>query len=164
MDRKEAIRIIVANGCLTREDRELLIYNAWGLDGSDEIFYLLPEDLMSELLDYDEPQEDIMSSKYDELVRLISELSYGQYSNEKLANILGEILDKQVNVIGDDPILYSCPCCGKKTLWKRGEYDICSCCGWEDDGIEEDNKYSSPNHMTLGQGRRNYLLSGSYLG
>ena len=53
MDRKEAIRIIVANGCLTREDRELLIYNAWGLDGSDEIFYLLPEDLMSELLDYD---------------------------------------------------------------------------------------------------------------
>ena len=164
MDRKEAIRIIVANGCLTREDRELLIYNAWGLDGSDEIFYLLPEDLMSELLDYDEPQEDIMSSKYDELVRLISELSYGQYSNEKLANILGEILDKQVNVIGDDPILYSCPCCGKKTLWKRGEYDICSCCGWEDDGIEEDNKYSPPNHMTLGQGRRNYLLSGSCLG
>ena len=47
MDRKEAIRIIVANECLTREDRELLIYNAWGLDGSDEIFYLLPEDLMS---------------------------------------------------------------------------------------------------------------------
>jgi hypothetical protein len=164
MDRKEAIRIIVANECLTREDRELLIYNAWGLDGSDEIFYLLPEDLMSELLDYDEPQEDIMSSKYDELVRLISELSYGQYSNEKLASIVGEILDKQVDVIGDDPILYPCPCCGKKTLWKRGEYDICSCCDWEDDGIEEDNKYSSPNHMTLEQGRRNYLLSGSCFG
>lgn len=25
--------------------------------------------------------------------------------------------------------------------------------------IEEDNKYSSPNHMTLGQGRRNYCFA-----
>ena len=71
---------------------------------------------------------------------------------------------KQMDAIGDDPILYPCPCCRKKTLWKRGEYDICSCCGWEDDGFEEDDKYSSLDHMTLGQGRRNYLLSGGCLG
>lgn len=74
MNREEAIRIIIADECLTREDRELLIYNAWGLDGSDEIFYYLPENLRSELLNYEEPQEDIMSSKYDELVKRISEL------------------------------------------------------------------------------------------
>ena len=84
---------------MTREDRELLIYNAWGLDGSDEIFYLLPEDLMSELLDYDEPQEDIMSSKYDELVRLISELSYGQYSNEKLPAVERKLFGNVENMI-----------------------------------------------------------------
>ena len=28
---------------------------------------------------------------------------------------------KQVDVIGDDPILYPCPCCRKKTLWRRGK-------------------------------------------
>lgn len=164
MNREEAIKIIVANECLTKEDRELLIYNAWGLDESDEVFYHLPGNLQSELLDYDEPQEDIMSSKYNELVKLISELSYGQYSNEKLSCIVSEILDKQVDVTGEEPIQYPCPCCGKKTLWKRGEYDICSCCGWEDDGNEEVDKYSSPNHMTLKQGKRNYSLSGSCLG
>lgn len=164
MNREEAIKIIVADECLSKEDRELLIYNAWGLDDSDELFYLLSENLQNELLDYDEPKEDIMSSKYDELVKLISESSYGRYSNEKLSSVVSGILDKQVIVTGEEPIQYPCPCCGKRTLSKRGEYDICSCCGWEDDGNEEEDKYSPPNHMTLKQGRRSYLLSGSCLG
>ena len=84
MNREEAIKIIVADECLSKEDRELLIYNAWGLDESDEVFYHLPGNLQSELLDYDEPQEDIMSSKYNELVKLISELSYGHTSLQLL--------------------------------------------------------------------------------
>lgn len=32
---------------------------------------------------------------------------------------------------------YSCPCCGHLTLGERGGYEICSECGWEDDGQDD---------------------------
>ena len=65
-------------------------------------------------------------------------------------------------VYGEQPEEYIRLCCGEKTLSTRGEYDICSNCGWEDDGIVEEEKYSNPNHMTLKQGRKNYLLHGKW--
>lgn len=162
IDREQAIKIIAANEVvnISKEDRELLIYNSWGLDETDKEFYLLPTDLRKELLDFDEPQENIMSSKYDKLVKISCESSYEQYTNEKLANIVMEILKCKVVIIGQNPLKHSCPCCGKNTLSICGEYDICSCCGWEDDGIIDEEKYSNPNHMTLKQGKNNYRLYG----
>jgi hypothetical protein len=44
----------------------------------------------------------------------------------------------QANVFaaaGDSP--YSCPCYGHATLGARGGYEICSECGWQDDGQDE---------------------------
>src|SRR5712671_3874409 len=32
---------------------------------------------------------------------------------------------------------YTCPCCGHTTLDERGAYEICSECGWEDDGQDD---------------------------
>ena len=32
---------------------------------------------------------------------------------------------------------YTCPCCGHLTLSERGGYEICSECGWEDDGQDD---------------------------
>lgn len=32
---------------------------------------------------------------------------------------------------------YSCPCCGHVSLAERGGYEICSECGWEDDGQDD---------------------------
>lgn len=162
MDRKQAIDIIAANECenISLEDREVIIFNAWGMDEEDEIFHLLSLSLRKELLGFEEPQADIMSSRYDTLVRLLCEYSYRGYSNENLANMVSNILKKPVIVYGEQPEEYACPCCGEKMFSTRGEYDICSNCGWEDDGIEEEEEYSDPNHMTLKQGRENYLLYG----
>lgn len=83
------VKIIAANEVvnISKEDRELLIYNSWGLDETDKEFYLLPTDLRKELLDFDEPQENIMSSKYDKLVKISCESSYKQYTNEKIEAI-----------------------------------------------------------------------------
>lgn len=162
MNRKQAIKIIVANEWenITVEDRELIIFNAWGLDERDKIFHSLSFSLQEELLSFEEPQEDIMSSKYDALVRILCESSYSEYSNKELAAMVSDILKQPIIVNGKTPEKYDCPCCGENTLSIRGEYDICSNCGWEDDGIEMESRYSNPNHMTLKQGKENYLLYG----
>jgi hypothetical protein len=48
----------------------------------------------------------------------------------------------------------------------RGQYDICPVCFWEDDGQDDadaaTNRYFGPNHMSLTQGRENYLRFGAY--
>lgn len=162
MDRRQAIKIIAASECdsISPEDRGAIILNAWGLDERDEIFHLLPSSLREELLSFGEPQADIMSSQYDTLVRELCESGYSEYPNEELAAIVSDILKRPVTVDGKRPEKQVCPCCGEKTLSIRGEYDICSNCGWEDDGIEEEGKYSDSNHMTLKQGKENYLLCG----
>lgn len=164
MDRKQTIEIIATNEYkkVSPEDREAIIVNAWGLDDADEIFHLLSLSLRQELLNFEEPQADTMSPRYDTLVKLLCEYSYSGYSNENLGNMVSNILKKTVIVYGEQPEEYICLCCGEKTLSTRGEYDICSNCGWEDDGIVEEEKYSNPNHMTLKQGRKNYLLHGKW--
>lgn len=45
-----------------------------------------------------------------------------------------------VNVIKpehSDGQLYACPCCAESTLGERGSFEICSRCGWEDDGQDD---------------------------
>ncbi len=162
MDRNEAIKIIAAKEyeTITKEDRELLVYSGWGLDESDEEFYLMSKDLQEELLKFDAPQGDIMSSKYDMLAKIACEARYCNYLNEELENELLKIEGNPIMVEGKNPARYPCPCCGKKTLSMYAEYDICSNCGWEDSGCWKDEDYSSPNHMTLGEGRENYRLYG----
>lgn len=48
--------------------------------------------------------------------------------------------------------IVKCPVCGKETLdscW------ICGRCGWEYDGITEENEYSSCNKATVAEYRKN---------
>jgi hypothetical protein len=55
-----------------------------------------------------------------------------------------------------------CPCCHCKTLERRAQWEICPVCFWEDDGHEEPEVCSPPNHgLTLTQGRANYLAIGA---
>jgi hypothetical protein len=59
---------------------------------------------------------------------------------------------------------YTCPCCGDPTLAERGGYEMCSKCGWEDDG--QDNHDSDvvrggPNgSLSLEQARISYVRRG----
>jgi hypothetical protein len=52
--------------------------------------------------------------------------------------------------------MYTCPCCGYKTLPGRGDYDLCSVCWWEDDGVEP-WEISGPNGQTLVEAQQEYL-------
>jgi hypothetical protein len=55
---------------------------------------------------------------------------------------------------------YACPCCGFRTLYERGGFEICPVCYWEDDG-QDDNDAGTvrggPNGgLSLIQARANY--------
>ncbi len=56
-----------------------------------------------------------------------------------------------------------CPCCDYISLPERGSYLICPICFWEDDGIDVDelDAHSGPNHMTLREGRDNFIKYGA---
>ena len=52
--------------------------------------------------------------------------------------------------------MYSCPCCGYKTLPGRGDYDLCPVCWWEDDGAEPWDS-DGPNGRALIEAQLEYL-------
>jgi len=60
----------------------------------------------------------------------------------------------------------ACPCCGYDTIDRRGDYDICGICWWEDDG--QDNETANtvnggPNSLvSLTRARLNFLSDGIY--
>jgi hypothetical protein len=59
---------------------------------------------------------------------------------------------------------YTCPCCGHLTLAERGGYDICTACGWEDDGQDDHDSAlvrGGPNgRLSLDDGRAMYVSRG----
>jgi len=60
--------------------------------------------------------------------------------------------------------LFCCPCCGYATLEEANGYDICCICFWEDDGQDDpeaDECWGGPNHVSLTEGRMNYLRIGA---
>jgi rRNA maturation protein Nop10 len=50
--------------------------------------------------------------------------------------------------------IVNCPVCGKETL---DDYFICPTCGWEYDGITEENDFSSCNKTTVADYRKQNL-------
>ena len=60
---------------------------------------------------------------------------------------------------------YRCPCCSFKTLFGRGEDEICPVCFWEDDGQDEpdaDIALGGPNGtLSLTQARSNFQRLGA---
>jgi len=56
--------------------------------------------------------------------------------------------------------LHTCPCCGERTLSRSAAYEICSRCGWEDDGqgdADADEVRGGPNvGLSLTQARANW--------
>lgn len=59
---------------------------------------------------------------------------------------------------------YTCPCCGHRTLDERGAYEICSQCGWEDDGQDDHDSSvvrGGPNgRLSLDAARAEYVARG----
>lgn len=54
---------------------------------------------------------------------------------------------------------HTCPCCGYPTLMRRGQYDGCDVCGWEDDGQDDhdaDEVYGANGVLSLTTARTNF--------
>ena len=58
---------------------------------------------------------------------------------------------------------FQCPCCDHFTLGERRSFEVCPICAWEDDGqdLDELDLVSTPNHITLPQGRSNFQSFGA---
>src|SRR5262249_62011638 len=62
---------------------------------------------------------------------------------------------KSLTVIKAGPAkVKRCPCCNSRTLYGRGQFELCPVCYWEDDGMDQDNPW-------LGQARMNYRRFGA---
>lgn len=61
--------------------------------------------------------------------------------------------------------LYTCPCCGYKTLEEcpPGTFEICPICHWEDDNVQfEDPFYEGgANRVSLYEAQRNFMKYGA---
>lgn len=151
MNRNEAILIIIENKIsdLSKEEREELILNWWGIDNEDEEFDLLPQKLQQELSESDGPTHNIMHQIYNPLLKMAIKNQFIGVRNEYLSKLVSKILSKEIIVKGRIELLEECPCCHYKTLTERGQYEVCPVCFWEDDGSNDTIRYSYPNHMSI---------------
>lgn len=162
MDRVKAISLICEQEIekLTKESREEILLNWWGIDDEDLTFSMLPETLQQEILESDEPVADVMNSRYNPLLMEALKHEFIGVKNEYLSEMLLKIRDENILVEGEPEILFACPCCQYKTLKEHGQYSVCPVCFWEDDGNNEPTRYSSPNKMTLAEGRARFKKYG----
>jgi hypothetical protein len=57
----------------------------------------------------------------------------------------------------------TCPCCGYTTLSKRGIYEICPACYWEDDPVQfrDPDFQGGANKVSLRQAQQNFIRFGA---
>ena len=79
--------------------------------------------------------------------------TYQGVTNGFLSQVAEAITGKNVEVVGEVEPLLTCPCCHRRTLTERFNYDICGHCDWEDDGTEDAGIVSSVNGGTMDEYR-----------
>lgn len=57
---------------------------------------------------------------------------------------------------------HKCPVCGEYEFLEDNSLDICRVCGWQDDGVQEDDPDydGGANHVSLNQAKENYKKYG----
>jgi hypothetical protein len=123
-----------------------------------ELFHLSSEELAikTDNVKAENSFDELDEAPLNSHIRKYIENELASYTNAYLQSKLFNILNSDVKIIGNDPKLFPCVCCGYNTLGKRGEYLICNVCFWEDDGENALHVYSAPNHMTLAQAKNNF--------
>jgi hypothetical protein len=170
IDRRRAKELLAAHD-LTRKHRD------WR---ADELFCISVSDLHEQAEWHGVSSavgDEVMSNveheiadpehpRFDPVLLLSIQGDYVGATNTYLEKRLRQIGHEDVVVSGDVERLESCPCCGRRTLNGRGDYEICRVCWWEDDG--HDNAHASdvfggPNgNVSLTQGRMNFLRHGLF--
>ncbi|WP_225414454.1 CPCC family cysteine-rich protein [Stigmatella hybrida] len=148
---------------LSDEQRRSMLLDWWRLGPEDREWTSLPSQLQEEMQSSDEPGEP-HEPRYEPLLAVGIAHRYTGVKNSYLQR-KAQSLGIEVNSVEGEPETRQvCPCCHYRTLPERGGYTICNVCFWEDDGSDVPGHYSSPNHMTLLEGRENFLLHGSCSG
>jgi hypothetical protein len=148
---------------LTLDERAKVLSEWWVLDPEDEEWSELPGPLQEEIKAQDEVPSDAMPSKYDPLLRLAMLYETFGVRNSWLQATLSEMAgsDLSIEVVGEPEEMLECRCCEYLTIRERGVYEICPVCFWEDDGSQELDRMSGPNHMTLREARGNFSCFGA---
>ena len=78
---------------------------------------------------------------------------------EKLRTLVtGVSADENIFVLPLKRYMFKCPVCGKRTLQYRGVNDICTECGWEDEGSDDEDEETGANgDYTIRTYRKKYL-------
>lgn len=143
--RKEAITILAYKDLISldREGRESILIDEFQEDDAFEnIKYHMSPEYNAVILDH------LKGAYYGVLTSYI----------QKKVSLFFEV---DITVEGKEEFLYPCPCCSYNTLSSQGDWGICAVCFWEDDGfIQDETQYSGANHMTLKEGRENFLKTG----
>ncbi|WP_199539314.1 CPCC family cysteine-rich protein [Dyadobacter luteus] len=75
-------------------------------------------------------------------------------------------VEDQQEICKTSQSMYTCPCCGYKSLAEKASesiYEICPVCFWETDPVQNDNpEYEGgTNSVSLKAGQRNFLVFGA---
>jgi len=141
---------------LDTESRESYILDWWGIDEDDVEFSSLSAELQRQMLANEDPPNDSENYKYDELIIIALSAEFKGVTNAFLAENMITMGVGTYKVCGELEPLEICPCCEYRTLNSRGDYEICRLCNWEDNGADQLEQYSGPNHMTLGEAKKQF--------
>jgi hypothetical protein len=162
MNRREAVRILAMRdvAILTPNERRDLVMDWWTIDAEEPCYVEFPNRL-KHLLETTDPPEDATDPIFDPLLQVALRASYIGVTNSYLEDQLRTFGKPDVVVLGTVEKLETCPCCRYRTLPKRGAYNICKVCFWEDNGSGDFAVVNGPNHMTLENARANFELFGA---
>ena len=159
---------------LSLEDRESILLNCWwqepesddpavgdpACDANQPPRIVYEEDGYPHIVGPELPN-DPEKQLYNAVLLAVLRHSYAGVTDEYLARQFAAWGWAGVVVTDEVELFLACACVEQRTLDLLGEYDICPVCFWEDDGNRDPERYSSVNHMTLGEARRNFRQFGA---
>jgi hypothetical protein len=106
------------------------------------------------------------SNRYDDVLKIWIRDELLGTTNQFMIDEL-KLRGVEVELINGSPYeLFSCPCCGRKSLEELASWNICRVCWWEDNGQDNgsaDIVMGGPNYgISLVQARYNFLTKGLY--
>ncbi len=149
---------------LTESNREEILREWWSIGEEDEEWTDIPLDLQKEILQNKPPPSAPIQDRYNPLVEAALLRDTLGVKNSWLENRLCDFPGQkfgELKIIGEPERLVGCLCCGYLTLTQRGHYEVCPVCFWEDDGQTDLDHFSSPNYMTLRQGKNYFSNTGA---
>lgn len=132
----------------------------WCLDESDKEFLDIPSEVRICIKGEPYPNQP-ENAIYDPLIRKSLMDRFHGVRNEYLCEVLSTLGYADVSVMGQVDSLLPCLCCGYETLSRRGEYDICPVCFWEDVGRVDLDHFVGVNQSTLREARANFERIGA---